>query len=78
LIKWGQQASIPTFHQSDILYFNRYRDCGDGVLEFTSVIHNAAADLENGDDLTYLNVPWGGKTVVEIYKMYDANSAVSC
>lgn len=57
---WGQQANIPTFHQSDIFYLNRYVDCGDGVLEFTSVIHNAATDLEYGDDVSYLNVPWGG------------------
>ena len=57
---WGQQAHVPTFHSSDVLYFNGYRDCGDGVLELTSVIHNAADDLDDGDEVSYLNVPWGG------------------
>lgn len=51
---------METFHKSDILYFNDYKDCGGGVIEVTSVIHNAATDLENGDDVEYLNVPWGG------------------
>ena len=57
---WGQQAHVRTFHKSDMLYFNSYRDCGGGVLELTSVFHNAAADLENGDNFSYLNAPWGG------------------
>ena len=57
---WGQQAHVQTFHKSDMLYFNSYRDCGGGVLELTSVFHNAASDLENGDNVSYLNAPWGG------------------
>jgi len=55
---WGQQAHVPTIHKSDILYFNKYRDCGDGVMELISVIHNAANS--SGDSIDYLNVPWGG------------------
>ena len=31
-----------TSYKSAILYANRYRYCGDGVLEVTLVIHNAA------------------------------------
>ena len=57
---WGQQAHLPTIHESQILYFNSYRDCGDGVLEITSVIHNSEMDLNDGDSVNYLNVPWGG------------------
>lgn len=56
----GQQSFVETFHKSDILYFNDYRDCGDGIIEMTSVIHNAATDLNNGDKVGYLNVPWSG------------------
>ena len=56
---WGQQAHVTTFHKSDMLYFNSYRDCGSGVLEFTTVMHNAATDVD-GDEVSYLNVPWGG------------------
>jgi len=56
---WGQQAHLPTTHKSDVLYFNSYRDCGDGIIETTSVFHNNA-DLITGDSVNYLNVPWGG------------------
>lgn len=55
---WGQQAHIQTIHKSDMLYFNSYRDCGEGVIEFTTVLHNTAT--EDGDPVSYLNVPWGG------------------
>jgi len=58
---WGQQAHLPTQHESDVLYFNSYRDCGDGIIEFTSVYHNANADIGNTDNkINYLNTPWGG------------------
>eukprot|EP00586_Coscinodiscus_wailesii_P007311 CAMPEP_0172487248 /NCGR_PEP_ID=MMETSP1066-20121228/16236_1 /TAXON_ID=671091 /ORGANISM="Coscinodiscus wailesii, Strain CCMP2513" /LENGTH=699 /DNA_ID=CAMNT_0013253729 /DNA_START=128 /DNA_END=2230 /DNA_ORIENTATION=+ len=56
---WGQQAAVPTTFHSDVLYFNRYRDCGDGVIEMTSVVYNDGAK-DGGDDLTYINIPWGG------------------
>ena len=67
---WGQQAHVPTFHQSDLLYFNGYRDCGDGIIEFTSVFHNANSDLENGDFVNYLNAPWGGVRYTTLRDMY--------
>ena len=60
MLQWGQQAHLATPHQSDLLYFNSYRDCGGGVIEMTSVIHNAAEDLDHGVELTYMNIPWGG------------------
>jgi len=73
---WGQQAHIPTFHESAALYFNSYTDCGDGVVEFTSAIHNAETDLENGDDFTYFNVPWTGirKSVLRDILVSDKDS----
>jgi hypothetical protein len=40
-----------------MLNFNRYKDCGDGVFEYTTLRHN---NVGNEDALTYLNVPWGG------------------
>jgi hypothetical protein len=55
---WGQQAHVPTIHKSRALYYNRYRDCGDGVIEYTSLTHNAEPD--GGDDFGYLNMPWSG------------------
>merc|ERR1712226_272515 len=63
---WGQHGHVPTIFESALIYHNKYKDCGDGVLEFTSVFHNAA-ELPGGpeDLLDYLNVPWGGvKTTV--------------
>ena len=51
---------MATPYKSDGLYFSNYRDCGDGILEFTSVIHNAADDVRDGYNLIHLNVPWGG------------------
>ena len=63
---WGQQANIPSIFQSHTLYFNRYQDCGDGVIEVTSVIQNIAPHKNGGpsgdvpETLSYLNVPWAG------------------
>ena len=53
------QAHTPTIHKSSAIYMNRYKDCGNGVLEFTSVLHNFEPAV-SGDTWTYLNVPWGG------------------
>jgi hypothetical protein len=55
---WGQQAHVPTTFTSNAIYYNRYRDCGNGVMEFTSLIHNAWPP--GGDELDYINIPWGG------------------
>jgi len=52
---WGTQAHTPTPFTSAAIYMNRYRDCGNGVLEYTQLVHNF------GDDVfDYLNMPWGG------------------
>jgi len=56
---WGTQAHTPTTHKSAAIYMNRYRDCGDGVLEVSSVLHNFEP-AEGGDTWTSLNVPLGG------------------
>lgn len=39
-----------------MLYFNRYKNCGDGVFEHTSMRH-----LTSGDpySVNYMNAPWG-------------------
>jgi len=55
---WGQQAHVPTIHTSDVLYFNKYTDCGNGVMELISVVYNAADST--GVELNYVNIPWGG------------------
>ena len=40
-----------------MLYLNRYVNCGDGVIEYTSLRHN---NVGSPDTFTYTNVPWGG------------------
>ena len=55
---WGTQAHTPTKHKSSAIFMNRYRDCGDGVLELTSLVHNFAA--VGGDTLDDLSMPWAG------------------
>jgi len=52
-----EEAHVPTIHKSDVLYFNKYSDCGNGVMELISVVYNAADST--GDILNYVNIPWG-------------------
>ncbi len=54
-VTWGQQANPPSLHRSSSLFYTRYRDCGDGVLEVTRGLYNFGEDT-----LDYLNTPWGG------------------
>ena len=64
---WGQHAHIPTIYESSVLYFNRYQDCGNGVLEVTSVIQNIAKIPET---LGYFNVPWGGVRTSNLQNLF--------
>jgi len=52
---WGQIASIPTAYKSDLLYIHRYRNCGNGVIEYTQMFVGYV-----GGQLAYLNMPWAG------------------
>lgn len=57
---WGQQAWVPTAFKSGILYFHRYRDCGNGVIEYTQGVQNNGNHLGSGDRIDYLQLPWAG------------------
>jgi hypothetical protein len=59
-VSWGQQAHVPTTFNSSALYYYRYKDCGSGILEVTTIIHNAARVSDTTSYYNYLNVPWGG------------------
>eukprot|EP00587_Corethron_hystrix_P003389 CAMPEP_0113328226 /NCGR_PEP_ID=MMETSP0010_2-20120614/19873_1 /TAXON_ID=216773 ORGANISM="Corethron hystrix, Strain 308" /NCGR_SAMPLE_ID=MMETSP0010_2 /ASSEMBLY_ACC=CAM_ASM_000155 /LENGTH=852 /DNA_ID=CAMNT_0000189473 /DNA_START=133 /DNA_END=2692 /DNA_ORIENTATION=+ /assembly_acc=CAM_ASM_000155 len=37
---WPQHGPIPTGWESTVINFNRYKNCGNGVIEYTSVHHN--------------------------------------
>jgi hypothetical protein len=57
-INWGQQAHVPTIHDSPLLYYTRYRDCGDGIIEYDMAMYHfgkVATDI-----FTYFNTPWTG------------------
>lgn len=54
---WGQHAHVPTEYESGVIYMDRYKDCGDGVMEYTTLRH---VNVGNTDKMDYLNVPWGG------------------
>jgi len=54
---WGQHAHVPTIFESDILYFTRFRNCGDGVMEITQGHYNTAYKVNDRIKLT--NTPWG-------------------
>ena len=58
MASWGQQSDVTTWTER-VIYYDRYRDCGDGILERTHIIHNA--EKEDTDTvLTFTNMPWGG------------------
>jgi len=68
---WGTVNPTPTKYRTKGLFVTRYRDCGDGVLEVTAVVHNfdnkLATDLEDysidhtiDTNFRYLSFPWFG------------------
>ena len=58
-IPLGQQAHVPTNFSSGNIYYTRYSDCGDGVMEVDYLMHNGDSS-DSTDTWNYLNVPWGG------------------
>ena len=54
-LNWGQHADIPNVHQAGLLYYERIKDLGSGVIEITYVTYNFGSDL-----IDYHNTPWGG------------------
>ena len=57
-INWGQQAHVPTHHDSPLLYYTRYRDCGDGIIEYDMAMHHFGQVTT--DIYKYFNTPWTG------------------
>jgi len=65
---WGQIAKNPTIFESDLLYFHQYRDCGDGVLEYTQMFVGYF-----GGSIAYLNIPWAGVRESSLPDLYLSN-----
>ncbi len=55
VLSWGQEAHIPNTNAAGLLYYERLKDLGSGVIEITYVVHNFGKDV-----IDYLNTPWGG------------------
>jgi len=66
---WGQIASIPTVHESDLIYVHQYRNCGNGVLEYTQMFIGYF-----GGQLAYLNMPWAGVRTSSLPDIYLSNT----
>lgn len=56
---WAQQAHVPTTFQSAVLGYWMYRDCGNGVLEHTNIMH-VFRGPESETTMVHLNTPWVG------------------
>jgi hypothetical protein len=70
-VNWGMQAHIPTPHDSAILYYTRYRDCGSGIIEYDMVMHHFG---QNSTDIyDFLDVPWTGLRTSTFRDMMIAN-----
>ncbi len=54
-LNWGQQAHIPDVNRSGLLYYERVKDLGSGVIELTYVVYNFGTDV-----IDYQDSPWGG------------------
>ena len=59
IINWGQQAHTEdnqnTNFQSNLLYYTKYTNVGQGIIQVDNMIYNFGLD-----NITFLNVPWGG------------------
>jgi len=58
-VNWGQQAHTNTISNtgftSSLLYYTRYTNLGNGILQVDNMIYNFG-----NDNITFLNMPWGG------------------
>lgn len=54
-LSWGQQARIPNVNHAGLLYYERVKDLGSGVIEVTYVVYNFGPDT-----IDYHDTPWGG------------------
>jgi len=53
---WAQHGPVPVYWESTALNFNRYVDCGDGIIEHTTVSHN---NMGSDKNLMRLDAPFG-------------------
>lgn len=55
VMTWGQQAHVPTPHQSGVFFTTRWHVVDEMTIEVTWGVHNWGTE-----ELNFFNVPWGG------------------
>ena len=74
---WGQQAHVPTNFTSNVMYVNKYENCGEGVVRYTQSVQNFAETGSTNERLTYLNVPWSGVRPSNLADVLEADPITS-
>lgn len=64
---------MPTTFDSPLLYYTRYRNCGDGIIEYDMAMHHFG--LDETDQYTFFNTPWTGVRTSTFRDMMVANTA---
>ena len=73
IVNWGQQAHTEdnenTNYKSNILYYTRYKNLGKGIIQIDNMIYNFGQD-----NISFLNVPWGGVRASNLNHFFISNS----
>ncbi|UXX79856.1 hypothetical protein N7E81_01890 [Reichenbachiella carrageenanivorans] len=71
-INWGLQAHTDdnerTGYTSRLLYYTRYTNKGDGIIQVDCMLYNFGSDT-----LNHLNVPWGGVRESSLQHLFISN-----
>lgn len=59
VVNWGQQAhtsdNLVSEYTSSLLYYTRYKNLGDGLIQVDLLMYNFG-----NDNMNFINIPWGG------------------
>ena len=78
IINWGQQAHTEdnqnTNFQSNLLYYTKYTNVGQGIIQVDNMIYNFGLD-----NITFLNIPWGGvrNSVMDFFFISNSDNTYS-
>ena len=73
IVNWGQQAHTEdnenTGYISNLLYYTKYKNIGDGIIQVDNMIYNFGED-----NISFLNIPWGGVRASNLNYFFISNS----
>lgn len=73
IVNWGQQAhtqdNLTAGFTSDVLYYTKYTNIGNGILQVDCMIYNFGNDV-----LNHINTPWGGVRVSSLEYLFISNT----